>query len=350
MNKFLYNIKSGNHNDVCYYNQIDFIKAIAITSVIILHTVPSDILLFTIFAPFHIWHAVPVFIMIAGINSTLSIYKRGHFSLSYEYSLDKYIIYFKRILIPFSIVWLFQIFVLILAKKATLGKIFYLYVTGGLGPGGYFTPLFIQHLILFPTIIWLKNKFSSYNQFTMLAGFFLVSVFLEWMCIILNIPEWLYRLLYLRYLFAAVIGTYIVSHGFSKKVFLLITPISVIYIICVSYLNYNLPIIYSAWNFQHAPAYFYTALLVFCLWRIYPLFRGIENYFLPIGKASYHIFLFQMIWFWKFARFLRKLVTNDLLYLTLNIFICLLVGYAFYTIQMALTKRYSSSKIIQSYA
>ena len=346
MDNFLFKKKSGNHNDV-YYNELDFIKAIAITAVIILHTVPSDIL-FTIFAPLHIWHAVPVFIMIAGINSTLSIYRRGDFSLSYEYSVDKFKKYFQRILIPFSIVWLFEIVVLLITKKPTLGKIIFSYFAGGIGPGSYFTPIFIQHLILFPIIIWLKNKFSSHNQFIMLVAFFLVSVFLEWMCIILIIPEWLYRLLYLRYIFAAVIGSYIVSHGFSKKTILLVTPLSVIYIMCVSYLKYDFPIIYSAWGFQHAPAYFYTALLVSFLWWIYPFFSHVEKYFLKIGKASYHIFLFQMVWFKLCTRFLRKFVTNDLLYLALNIFVCLLVGYAFYKIQLfaliALKSKFANKK------
>jgi hypothetical protein len=347
MDNFLFSKIPGSNST--YYEEIDFIKAIAIIAVIILHT-GLTYKHFAFFAPLFIQHAVPVFIIIAGINSSLSIYRRGKISLSYEYSLDKFKKYFQRILIPFSIVWLFEIMALIFAKKATVGKIFFSFFAGGIGPGNFYTPVFIQHLIFFPLVIWLKNKFSSYNQFIMLLGFFFVSIFLEWMCIVLIVPEWLYSPLYLRYLFAAVIGSYMVSHEFSKKAIFLLMPLSITYIISVSYLKYDFPtIIYSAWGFQHAPAYFYTAFLVYFLWWIYPFLRNIERLILPIGKASYHIFLFQMMWFWFPAQFLRKLVTNDFLYLSLNIFACLLVGYVFYKIQLSaletLKAKFANNKI-----
>lgn len=335
MDKLLFDDRSGNHNNV-YFNELDFIKAIAIIAVIILHTVPSHTL-FSFFAPFHIWHAVPVFIMIAGINSTLSIHRRarGRYSFLNEYSGERIKSHFQRIWIPFSIAWLFEILFL-LAKQATPGEVIFSYFAGGIGPGSYFIPIFIQHILLFPIILWVKNKFNLHNQFIMLAAFFLVSVFLEWLCIAFTIPEWLYRLLYVRYLFAAVIGSSIVSHGLSKKAILLTVPLSVTYIVYVSYLKYSCPFIYAAWDFQHAPAYFYTAFLVSCLWRIYPHLRHMDRLFLPIGKASYHIFLCQMIWFWIFAQFVRKVVTNDIIYLALNILVCLSMGYAFYAIQVGL--------------
>ena len=335
MNSFIeaFNIKRVDDHKDNYFNEINLIKSFSIIAVIILHTIPSNIL-FTIFAPFHIWHAVPIFIMIAGMNSTLSAFKQGEFNFLNEYSVYKLKKYFQRILIPFSIVWLVEIYVLILRNEATTGKIILTFFTGGIGPGSYFTPLFIQHLIVFPGILWIKNKFISYDQYVILVCFFLISLFLEFLCVIFNIPEWLYRLLYVRYIFASIIGSYIVSHKFKKSTVMLLASLSFVYIVCVSYLKFDLLFIYPAWDFQHAPAYFYTAFFLFFLWWIYPFFRQFDIILIPFGKATYHIFLFQMLWFWIFTRILRAFISNDLVSIALNIFVCLLFGYVFFKIQL----------------
>ena len=56
---------------------IDVIKGLGILSVILLHTFNTEYLL-KIGAPFYIWQAVPVFIILQGFNLTNS-YKRRDF-------------------------------------------------------------------------------------------------------------------------------------------------------------------------------------------------------------------------------------------------------------------------------
>ncbi len=325
-------------NKKIYFTEIYFIKAIAIIAVVILHTIPSA-QLFSIFAPFHIWHAVPVFIMVAGINSTLSISKRGAFVFTKEYAPNRLKKYAQRLLIPFSIVYLLEIMVLIVTGKATIGKVIYIYFSGGLGPGSYFIPIFIQHLMFFPVIMWVKHRFNAHNKYLILAAFLAASLLLEWMCILFNLPEWLYRLLYIRYIFASVLGSYIISHRFSKKVAFLSVSLSIIYITLTSYFKFDFYGIYPAWGFQHAPAFFYTALLIYCLWRLFPTFKQLNKLLIPIGRASFHIFLFQMVWFWGLARSARNIVTNDIVYLGVNISVCLLAGYFFHKLQSVISSK-----------
>lgn len=58
-----------------HYLQIDLIKAVAIVSVIILHSVPSSITASTI-SFFTMEQAVPVFLLIMGLNGTMSFKRR----------------------------------------------------------------------------------------------------------------------------------------------------------------------------------------------------------------------------------------------------------------------------------
>ena len=318
---------------VRHFNEIDFVKAIAIVAVISLHALPLKTL-YAIFAPFHIWHAVPIFLVIAGMNSTLSSIKGGGV-FSKEYSAGKYIKYFQKIILPFSIVWLFEIVVLACAGKISTGKIVYSFFAGGLGPGSYFTPVFIQHLMIFPLILWLKKYLQAYNQYISVIVFFLVSLLLEWLCIVFAVPEWLYRLLYVRYLFAAFLGSCLVSPGFKKGMALVLAILSGLYIACLSYRGTSSPamISYPSWGFQHAPAYFYTVFLVCCLWHLYYFCRRLDVVIMFVGKATYHIFLLQMVWFKMTAHAVQGLIPNIVVRLVFDVSVCLLLGSLFFIVQ-----------------
>ena len=308
--------------------QIDFIKSFAIISVIILHTICfHDHLRLAILAPFHIWHAVPIFMVLAGINSTLAT-KSTHyqFIFSNEYSTKKIIKYLDRIVAPFTIIWVIQITMMVTFKfkEITIRQIAMSYFTGGYGPGSYFTPVFIQHLLLFPFIIWLLD-YSKKHRTTSAIILFIFAVLTEWICIKLNISEPLYRLLYVRYIFAVVIGVLIARHSHQTYIALLTIP-SVAYIASVSYFGYNSAILYPSWGFQHAPAYFYTATLIALLWNTYPYLSRLAPIFNYIGKSSFHIFLFQMFYFWIFYDKTFANTSNVIVWLFLNIAFCLSFG------------------------
>lgn len=315
-------------------HQIDFIKALSIISVIMLHTIPSDKLV-TVLAPFHIWHSVPVFMLIAGISSTLSAAKHNSiFRLSDEYSIGKLMKYSKRILMPFTFIWLVEIIIMAAFKGITLRQILMHYFTGGIGPGSYFTPIFIQHLLCFPFMLWLFDKFSGHKNIILFL-IFVFSIFAEWLCIQANISDSLYRLLYVRYIFAVAIGVFLAKYGLPS-LFSFLSLFSAAYITMVSYLKINVEFIYPSWSFQHSPAYFYTALIIIILWNLYPYFNRIGLNLTYIGRSSYHIFLFQMLYFWILSRRLLDIVHNPFVWLILNIFICISAGCLFFKIEQAI--------------
>lgn len=326
------------YKDASYFGELDFIKAVAIFSVIILHSVPPDAL-HSIFAPFHIWHAVPIFILISGVTSTVSIDRRGNFSILEEYSVKRFFHKIRRILLPFTLVWLLEAIVLLESGKENFNQILRYYLVGGVGPGSYFTPLFIQHLLVFPIIYWILNKFAPSNKLLFLCGLFLFSLFIEWICVLVAIPDWIYRFLYIRYFFASILGIYYIKGWLSIKQILFFAPLSILYIFLVSYLDHSFLFIYPSWDFHHAPAYFYTLILVFFLGFIYRVASPISFYLENIGKASYHIFLIQMLWFWIFPKNSRDPLSHTLFFIVTSLFFPVFIGYLYYKLQCRLENR-----------
>lgn len=327
-----------------YFEQIDFIKALAITSVIVLHTISPERLL-DIFTPFHMWQAVPAFMMLAGMTSTLSIRSlaaRPDRAPAANRWKKKLLGYVRRLIVPFTAIWLVQAVLLLVLQKDDLNTILTAYFLGGLGPGSYFTPLFIQHLLIFPLILALKNRLTPYPHYGVIFGFFAACLFLEWLCLSLNISDSLYRLLYVRYIFAAILGSYLVTHPFSRPVVLGGALASAVYIAHNGYFSGKNYLIDHVWGIQHAPDYFYTLLIVISLWNLYPwLANSRTQNILDIGKASYHIFLVQMVYFYGFSVPLRDLLHNYGVYLICNLIICLLGGYGFYKLNLTLEQKLS---------
>lgn len=64
--------------------------------------------------------------------------------------------------------------------------------------------------------------------------------------------------------------------------------------------------------------------------------------FLPlevVGKASYNIFLTQMVYFWKVYEKVKNIVENTYLNAFISIIICVVVGILFYELEYRVTKK-----------
>jgi peptidoglycan/LPS O-acetylase OafA/YrhL len=315
------------------YHQLDYVKGLAILSVVLMHTIVSH--LDHIYAAFHIWQAVPVFFVVAGMTSAISA--RSSATLPDFYSLQRLARHARRILVPFAVVCAVELALLFGRGELSLGRIFTVPIKGGLGPGCFFTPAIIQHLLLFPLVIWVIRRARRAPPWVTLAAFFALSLALDWLCIAADASPGIYQRLYVRYLFAAVLGYYLVTHPFRSVTGLLAAGFGALYIGIVQHGGYELGMLselsirYPDWSFQHAPAYLYTAALVAALWKLSPSSslpaRGLE----VLGRASFHIFLFQMAYFWQFG---RPGPDTPAFRIPLDIVICITAGIAFYRGQM----------------
>ncbi|SEK94046.1 Surface polysaccharide O-acyltransferase, integral membrane enzyme [Carnobacterium iners] len=311
-----------------YNRTIDVMKGLAILFVIFIHSLTNQTVL-DIGGPFYILQAVPLFLVIAGFNNTMS-YERHHS----ETLIDLYqpILLLKklnRILLPAVLAYLFQLVIgPFIGEEASI--FFYLFGRGGFG--GFFISIMIQLIFFLPFLYYLAKR----NHHLMLLISFLVNLGFELASDILDLPPFLYRLFFFRYLFAIALGIWFYFIQQDKKALTIIKIgafLSILYLILVHYFDYN-GSFYSfdtAWRGQNPLTFFYP-LFLFHLgltylpklrWNI--LYEGLAC----LGKQSYHIFIVQMVYFWVIASYIDK--TQSIL--VIDLASCLIIGSAYYHLE-----------------
>jgi peptidoglycan/LPS O-acetylase OafA/YrhL len=330
---------------------IDFLKGIACLSVILTHTFDRDTFL-SILGPFHINQAVPIFIIIAGYNGAL-FYQRRNFLFSdcLKRYYDPSILFhrIKRIILPFSLIWMVQILIIIYFSNIELNLgiegLVASFLTGGWGPGSYFVPVILQHILLLPILYYIAMRGAD----RMILIAFILNLLFEYYAAISCMQNDAYRLLYPRYLFAGALGVWIAFGGVAKHKGLLIfgAIMGLAYTAAVEYYNIHLYFINPSWYSQNLPSFMWPFILVFIviklgesseIIRIATDGKLVKIMSLP-GQASYHIFLSQMVYFWA----IHVVWTNQLVHLnnvTTNISICILIGMFFYGLDLGMQRLY----------
>lgn len=143
----------------------------------------------------------------------------------------------------------------------------------------------------------------------LLIIFLLVSEGCEVLSSLIHIPEPVYRLLCLRYLFLIYLGIEWVQEGIviNAKT-LLLSLMSIAAIIYFTYFDPSLePFFFkTAWRYHRWICYYYVAyLLAWLLSLVYNTIwnmNWLDRFFKTIGEASYEIYLIQMAVFVVFNR------------------------------------------------
>lgn len=310
---------------------IDLIKGLAIISVILLHTWNSEILL-PILAPYHIWQAVPIFMILLAYNNARS-YKRRHLI----HWRDFYCFHFMgrrflAVLQPFLIVFILQIiFRLINGSSLTFGVLIKKFMTGGYGPGSYFIPLTLQAYLIMPLFYQRMRKTSPKK---MLWGAGILNLIIELMCRLGRINEELYRILIIRFIFALALGIALSRYelrSISIKKWKPWIIGSAIYIYLVMYQNIDF-IMEKYWHSQHLPGTFWAVFLIFLMSRIDFCAESVWGRLITqMGQGSFHIYLIQMFYF---SCFQMKISENHLFIQALiDVVICIALGLMFFKVQ-----------------
>ena len=317
---------------------IDRIKLIAIIAVILLHAIPET-WLYRLLAQFHIWQAVPLFMMLAGVTASFSELRRSTQSPPTPLDALDLLRRMRRIVIPFTIVWAIQVSI-IAAFGSFDSQADWLssWFRGGYGPGSYFIPVYLQHLVVFPIVSALDRKTSHANIALRVVFWLALSLAIDYACLLFSMPDWLYRVFYGRYLFAVVLGIWLVRESLPMVVFGLGLLVGVLYITAVTGLGWIPSFAYPSWIQQHAPAFFYTAAVFLVLWHAPILVQRISQPMLLLGRASYHIFLVQMLYFWRLHGPLTGLMGSRLLSLLAALVICCSLGTLFYLCEKRLER------------
>ena len=343
-----------------HYIQIDIIKGLAIIAVITLHVLPGNLAKIPL-SIFTIEQAVPIFLVIMGLNAAMSFKRRGYINLSQIYNTSYIKSRFKRLLYPF-------IFIFILS--AILGLIFkgniymgFLSILGYLplsGPGNYFVSIVFQFVFTFPILYCLYKKNP---KFTLVLSFVLTFVFeiLANQIPVLENNSYLYKACILRYLFIIALGVWTLDNFdinslktvFKRKLIIVGLIVSVVYMVSISVFNWNFIHFQAAWQPRNVLSFFYPLTIFLVGLRYLPLVsEKISGLFGFIGRASYHIFLVQIIVFGAGLSMASTIEEFGLQHiygvtsLISNIIIMTVLGSLFFILEIKF-KEYISKKIIQ---
>lgn len=300
---------------------IDLIKTFATLSVIVLHVLSAKQLL-AIGAPFYIWQAVPLFMMVNGINNSTSYLRNKRYKLGQLYDQNYVLTKLKKLLIPYIIVFFIELVLIVITKQeSNIKEVGFRFLTGGWGPGGYFVPIILQSVLITPLIFLIIKKFKRNGLIFM----FILSLVLEYLCMYFKLDNEIYRVLIIRYIFAIALGSWMTMNRVHEGKLILLAFISGIYIFLVNYKGLILLTEYT-WESQHAPSYFWTMAMIVAFIKNESV--GEDTYIgktaIKISQASYHIFFAQMVYF--VTLFPRLPKVNLSLQVFFSLIICVIAG------------------------
>ena len=319
------------------YNNLDVIKGICILLVVFTHFSWSEDDRLRFLFPFWVDMAVPIFMIVSGYVYSLSFEKHGLDTISKSYSIfisSKKVI---RYTVPFLLIFILEV-ILETIKQGHLyspGSLFYFFLRGANGPGSYYYPVLFQLVFLFPIIYFIIKKFD----FNGLIICFIINYIYEILKNAYYINDASYRLLVFRYIFVIAFGCYLAvgKKQIKWQIYLAWFGIGVMYIVLFRFFGIT-PIFTQYWTGTSFWACMYILpIAAFLISRKNLRFKPLEI----IGKASYNIFLFQMVFYGYCSGLVNNLfsfINSKLLLLFLYIMICVTIGIVFYYIETPLTK------------
>lgn len=317
-----------------YFPQIDLLKGFAIISVVIQHSVTKNQLSQT-FSQFHIWQAVPIFFIVMGFTSMIYFSHKKINIRSFDWSNylgGRY----RRILIPYLIIFFISLLYGIYHNKYYFGLGYFIGLLPVSGPGAYFNSIIFQYILISPFIYFLYQKSPKYMLIALFSIDILFELIAPHISIFVNDSRF-YSASIFRYFSAIALGYYIsneyIKHGSiklmsNKNKFILIGfLISIIYLFLAIFSKQPFPLFFEQWRTQNPLGFFYPLLII--IFALNSTFKAYENkivynFILEIGKASYHIFLVQILFFGFKLGFTGNLAIFE------NLFFVLTIGWVFY--------------------
>ena len=290
---------------------IDFIKGLAILSVVFVHNLPG----YYLGSIAWLSQGVPLFLIITGYL-TYSSFEKGKTIKTY-FKKKNVIKVFNRIFMPFLIVTSIQIVIYSIFGKFSLKN---LIMGGGIGPGSYYPWLYLQFWVLLPFIIRVIDLISFKSAIII---FISISVLFELMTNILQVHPSLYRILFYRYLLVVVLGCLSKKEEFKiTKSIILLGLLSLVFSLVFIYTTIDFePFFTKMWKGFHWITAFYPLLLFLAFRLLYTKINNdfMKGYITKLGVYSYEIFLCQMFVFSMFSKSFLSFIDNKYIELILYV-------------------------------
>ena len=301
--------------------EFDYLKAFAILFVILTHsTFPEEIKKLFLF-PYIINSAVPIFIIVSGYMYSKH-YSNNKKILDIEFIWNQ----FKNLLGPYLIVFFIELILFrLMNSEKDFKEVIIMFISGGWGPGGYYVQILFQLLIIFPTMYFFVKRLGLTLGGVLCVG---IQFILEFVYQYYNLPSSLYRLLILRYIIFIYLGIVLYEDKKKIKNTYLFTGcvLSFIYIYLITYKSYVPDIAFRLWTGTSLPTAGWTfGLIIIYLSKIRKFNVITHRILTSIGKATYFIFLFQLLYF----NFKPGNLSSSSFFCIIDLVICILGGVSF---------------------
>ncbi|HEX8054590.1 MAG TPA: acyltransferase [Thermoleophilaceae bacterium] len=282
--------------------QIDLLKGAAVLGVIALHGLTAHEL-DDAWEGLHFGQAVPIFLVLMAMNAASSLRRRGDAPLRDLFTRSYFAGRFERLLAPFAVVWVASLVLgLALSEDVGFGPTTAVGVTPLTGPGNYFVTIAFEFVLVFPLLFLAFRR----APLVTIAACFAIDAAFELIAphVFSGSYPFVYDAAILRYFGQIALGLWIAEHsGLAdrrNRWILGLALASVAYLVFehqsdggFDWLRHDFG---ATTNFLAAP---YAAALVLLGLRFLPSRETAApvRVLAAIGRASWHIFLVQMIWF-----------------------------------------------------
>lgn len=324
--------EKGNITLIDRNRTVDFLKGICILLVIFTHYSWTEAERLKYLFPFWVDMAVPIFMILSGFVASKSFYRHNIDGLEKAYGWEPVCGKAIRYTLPFLFAFLAEELIFMLYHvRHGFKKCLLLFLNGGQGPGSYYYPCMMQFIFWFPVLYFIVKRYQEKG--VLLCG--VMNFVFELLKKAYGMNEDCYRMLLFRYTLLIAWGCYLaVSEKRERRyVSILSICVSAIYILFFVYFK-HVPIITDYWtNTSFVAVLFLLPVSRILLQNGSLKCKPLER----IGRASYHIFLTQMVYF-TFVYSFYEVVTDRFLQIGLNFLVCITIGILFYLIEKPITR------------
>jgi peptidoglycan/LPS O-acetylase OafA/YrhL len=285
--------------------QIDILKGLAILGVMAQHAFASAVL-YRAWEMLYLVQAVPIFFVLMGLNASRSLSKVAPLTLRRLYAPRYFRQRVDRLLVPFLLLWPVAAVVALAFGEFHIGPLALLGVypsTGG--PGTYFVTILFEFALVFPFLFWCLVRAPVLTSLAVIAlevGFNVLAPHVV-VFTATSAGHFIYDAAIPKYAIVILAGFWLTRVEVNRRLILRLTPAAAAAVIYLILLHQDPQAFDWLINSFSRPTNFLSAgyaIWLTCLGLVFlptETHSMVSRVFARLGRASYHIFLVQIIWF-----------------------------------------------------
>jgi peptidoglycan/LPS O-acetylase OafA/YrhL len=283
-------------------HQIDVLKGLSIIAVIVIHGLAYEAR-FSSFSALHYWQAVPVFVFLMGLNGAGSLVRSGGTTLRSLYSQSYWIKRARRLGIPIGLAVIASALLGVITGKLNVGPLTLLGVFPLSGPGNYFITLTVEFTVLAPLLYFFVRRRPVATLVVIIAAELAIELVVGRLDSLSTGEQYMYNSALLRYGGICAAGMVLMLRPTLPRpssAWIALPALSgAVYLLWFTLRDGDVPMFASYSGPTNALCAGYAVWLALLAMRHLP--PGRFKTLSVLGRASFHIFLVQMLWFALFT-------------------------------------------------